>query len=93
MTDVAQRVLRHEVPVDDSWHDVRLGAGVPVLAVAARRPDVVEFWAIDTPGEATSRRRFRVFGTGQPLPLPDAKHHGTALAAGGALVWHLMEDA
>jgi hypothetical protein len=84
-----RQVFRYEVPADDHWHTVELSG--PILHVAARRPDVVEFWA-QTGAGLTQARTFRVFGTGHPLPPGVAlAHRGTALAAGGALVWHLFE--
>lgn len=83
-------VGRYEVPADDRWHRYQLSG--PVLHVAARTPNTVEFWAtVDSHAALTATRHFRVFGTGQPLP-GDVVHVGTALAAGGRLVWHLMED-
>lgn len=86
-----RRVLRYEIPVDDQWHVLDLPRG-PIVHVASRRPDVVEFWAIDAAdGITLPPRAFRVFGTGQPLPPAAGKHIGTAITAGGALVWHLME--
>jgi hypothetical protein len=84
------RILRHEVPVDDRWHEVQLGLNARILAVAARQPDVVEFWAEHHAGEVTIRRRFRVHGTGHEIE--SGMHVGTTLAAGGALVWHLFEE-
>lgn len=80
------KIYRYEVPVDDVWHAIKLSG--PVVHVDARKPDVVEFWALDT-NAPRELRGFRVFGTGQPLP-GNVKHVGTALV--GPLVWHLMED-
>lgn len=88
-----RRVLRYAVPADGAWHDLELAG--PIVHVDTRSADVVELWAdalVDEsyrPVRATVRR-FRVFGTGHPVP-PEAHHVGTALAAGGALVWHLFE--
>lgn len=88
MTDeVSGRVLRYGIPVDDRWHALQLSG--PIVHVATRDPNLVELWAINT-NEPPSTRGFRVFGTGQPLP-PDVAHIGTALTAGGQLVWHLFE--
>jgi hypothetical protein len=83
-------VLRHEVPVDDTWHDVRLPG--PVVHIATRRPDVVEIWTLHTDGGPEVTRTFRVYGTGQPI-TDAVRHVGTAIVPGGALVWHLMERA
>ncbi len=82
------QILRYEVPVDDEWHAVRLQGDI--VHVAARRPDVVEFWAEHHGNKGFEvDRRFRVYGTGQPCV--EGVHVGTAIAAGGALVWHLRE--
>lgn len=79
-------IYRYEVPVDDRWHTLELTGAV--LHVASRRPELVEVWAIA--GTMTPRRmEFRVFGTGHPLPDDRGDYQGTALAAGGRLVWHL----
>lgn len=79
------RVLRHEIPVDDAVHELVLRG--PILHVATRRPDVVEVWVQDE--ERTRGVRLLVVGTGQPWP-DNAVHFGTAIAPGGALVWHLL---
>lgn len=81
-----RRVLRYEVPVDDAWHDLNLHG--EILHVDARRPDAVELWALED--DALATRQFKVFATGEPLPIGlDLRHIGTALV--GGLVWHLME--
>lgn len=87
-------IFRYEVPVDDQWHEIRLSGGgragqVRPLYVAARRVDVVEFWAYHDGSIPAEGRWFKVVGTGHRLPEVHT-YHGTALAAGG-LVWHLIE--
>jgi hypothetical protein len=82
------RIIRWVVPVDDRPHDFPMNGAI--LHVASRRPDTVEFWTLDTHGPLVDRV-FQVVGTGQPFPS-DWKHVGTALAADGELVWHLMEQ-
>jgi hypothetical protein len=86
-TSEGYQIFRYEVPVDDRWHEHRLSGAV--LHVAARRVDLVEFWALRTDDQFVGTRRFRVFGTGHPLPAGLA-YVGTALV--GPLVWHLMEQ-
>jgi hypothetical protein len=83
------KVFRFEVPVDDQWHEIRVNTD-PVH-VAARQADVVEFWAPVTDNAPQIPRKFRVYGTGHPVP-PGCWHRGTAIAPGGALVRHLFED-
>lgn len=84
-------IFRYEVPVDDQPHSFDLSAGP--LAVGCRRPDRVEFWTIhdDDPTSYSGKRTFIVVGTGHPLPAKVRAVHGTAVAPGGALVWHLVE--
>lgn len=81
-------IYRFEVPVDDRWHEIP-GCGTP-LHVGCRDTLIVEFWAWRQDG--TKPLHLRVFGTGQPIPV-DATHHGTVVAPGGRLVWHLIETA
>jgi len=85
------RIFRYEIPVDDQWHTIAL-LGDP-LAVGCRRLNVVEFWARwATDGSAGVDRRFMVIGTGHMAPNNAWRHWGTAIAPGGQLVWHLIED-
>jgi len=84
----AATVYRYTVPVDDRWHTLDLTG--PIVHVDCRRPDLVEVWAL-AGAEPERPRTLRVFGTGHPLP-DDVTYVGTALAAGGALVWHLFES-
>ncbi len=85
-----RRVYRLTVPVDDRWHTHDLTG--PVLHVATRQPDMVEIWVMHTDDGPATAREFRVYGTGHPIVEP-CRHVGSAFAAGGALVWHLMERA
>lgn len=80
------RVLKWVVPVDDQPH--KIGTG-PVLHVACQQgPESVEVWTREGP-EPVQHRPVRVYGTGQPLPARWA-HIGSAVTAGGALVWHVF---
>jgi hypothetical protein len=82
-------IFRYVVPVDDRWHTYDLTG--PIVHVAARIVDEVEFWVVHDPDLPAVPHAFCVFGTGQPMPPAAAVHVGTALAPGGGLVWHLME--
>lgn len=96
-------VGRFEVPVDDRWHEV--GHYDRVLAVNVDRPDVVEFWALvdDQDPRPAPNHTYRVFGTGQPIPLGpwgEGRTHwvgmgiwdGRPTESTGRLVWHLFES-
>jgi hypothetical protein len=98
--------LRYEVPVDDKWHridhledvvhvDCRNVDVVEFWAtdpVSVRRVDTGDAKLISATytAERSSGQRweYRVFGTGHPDV--DGLYVGTALAAGGVLVWHLF---
>ena len=86
-----RRIFRYEVPVDDQPHSFSLNAGP--FAVGCRQADRVEFWAIhdDDPETDPDERTFVVVGTGHLLPPGVRTVHGTAVAPGGSLVWHLVE--
>ncbi|WP_047891755.1 hypothetical protein [Micromonospora sp. RV43] len=88
-----RRIFRYEVPVDDQWHTRPLSGAI--VQVGAQRADVVEFWAFHFSGAPQLARRFRVFGTGQPMPDEAGTHVGAVVVAApfGRLVWHLMEHA
>jgi len=93
------RVLRYEVPVDDFTHVISLSGEVYPF-INASHPHIVEFWSLDTGGPSTDRK-FRVVGTGQPLPISEyweGDYVGTAIhiitpsgLPGSRLVWHLFE--
>jgi hypothetical protein len=89
------RVLRHDVPVEATSHEITCG---PIVHVDCRRADTVTFWALDT---NATLRHFRVFGTGDEVdPTRGWRYRGTGLSPGsptsshapyGVLVWHLFE--
>lgn len=91
------RILRYEVPVDDMWHTIPLSGKIYPF-VNAPFPHMVEFWALDSDGP-TVDRKFRVVGTGQPVPFLEAEtfyYIGTAVFVHdlpfSRLVWHLFES-
>jgi hypothetical protein len=83
-------ILRWEVPVDDSWHEVTLPSDAEIMKVGCQESDVVEFWTIST-AEYTRIREFTVVGTGQDL-LDSVIYIGTAERLDNGLVWHLIEN-
>lgn len=48
-------------------------------------------WALCRPEVAKVKRRFRIYGTGHPIPDDPLEYVGTFIAADGYLVWHLFE--
>jgi len=81
-----RRIIRWDVPVDDTAHEFPISG--PIVHVAARSPQAVTFWTIES-GHDPVHHIFQVVGTGHPYP-DHWRHIGTALALDGALVWHLM---
>jgi hypothetical protein len=81
-------IYRYVVPVDDQAHFIELTG--EIRAVGCRSPWNVEFWAEHNTEARPVERTFQVFGTGHPLPH-QARHVGTAVAPGDALVWHLYD--
>jgi len=86
------KIFRYEVPIDDQWHEIQMSG--KITSVGSRRPGMVEFWALaNTDHSYDGPRSFRVYGTGHTLPddiRPD-QLHGSVIAGGGLLVWHLVE--
>lgn len=93
------RVLKTEIPVDDSWHDVEIGS---ILHVDTQYPEIVAIWWMDSEVSPPRRRRFRVYGTGHKIEALSNDIHalapsspvwvGTAVVPTHRLVWHLFED-
>jgi hypothetical protein len=80
-------IYRYTVPVDDQVHEIRL-TGRPVYVANGATSAEVEFWAEhddDLPEHAV---KFRVTGTGYPVP-EDWTYAGTAPRTREGLVWHL----
>lgn len=89
---MSQRIFRFQVPVDGEWYAFDLNG--PVVHVAARTEDIVEFWTVydDVDPVTTDRSQsFKVLATGQLIPT-DAKYVGTAVTPSGRLVWHLVQQ-
>lgn len=86
-------VWKLSVRVDDAWHLVSLPIGAEIVHVACQRGVVseVNFWAVVDTAAPQVARVFRVFGTGHTIEDIRASYVGTALTAGGDLVWHLFE--
>jgi hypothetical protein len=85
-----QRIYRYEVPVDEEWHKITLTG--PILHVASRESDIVEFWSWTNDHPPISYM-FKAFGTGWPVPeiVSSIQYVGTALATNG-FVWHLFRE-
>ncbi len=69
------------------WIEMPIGATI-VLVDADPATGLLAFWAEGEPIDATEDRRFKIVGTGHPIP-DQGMHRGSKVI--GALVWHLYE--
>lgn len=86
-------VHKISVPVNDQAVEFELSPDARILHVGCQSPDPrwVSIWyEVQEPILSKVTRRFRVFGTGHPIPL-GAFYFGTAIVPGQALVWHVYE--
>lgn len=83
---MSRSVWKFEVPNDDEWHEVLIPQPGRVLHVGSLQSQPA-IWAEVTPGsDELYPQRFRVFGTGQPIPARST-YVGTTLT--GPFVWHV----
>jgi hypothetical protein len=91
------KIYKYPLPVDDEWHDLPVNGKITFIGPDPVRNDVVNIWAVhyDTPPdhEGPHTRRFRAFGTGQPLP-PNTRPEnilGSVITRDGQYVWHVAD--
>ncbi len=85
---MSRHVYREVVPVLEGR---TIDLNGPILHVATRNEDEVEFWHLHDTEQPTTRHNFAVFGTGRALPDSVIIHVGTAITPSGRFVWHLFE--
>lgn len=92
---MAREVWKVDLPIDDEWHGYPMAKIVHVACQYGALTNTVQVWfeaTTDLPeGYQDTTHNLRVFGTGQPVP-EDAEHVGTAIMAGGRLVWHVYVE-
>ncbi len=86
-----RRVYKYPLRIDDET-EVMMPMGAQVLAVQEQQgcPCI---WALVDPNAISTRRRFRIAGTGHDIQWRDGHmiHRGTFQLRAGALVFHLFE--
>jgi hypothetical protein len=88
---VTDTVWKFTLP--DPTNKVAMPAGAEVLHVA-EQDGRIALWARVDPGMFDRvTRTFHVVGTGTPIPKGPSGFRGTAVAAGGSLVFHVFEEA
>ena len=93
MTD--RRIFRYRLPLTDR-PVVTLPTDAEVLSVGPPRDgsDHLDLWAVvdaDMPTEQD--RKFRIVVTGNPMSDDCGRFIGTVPTHGGALIWHVFEEA
>lgn len=74
------KVFKHEIPVNDLWHE----RPAPALHFGSQTSWVVSIWA---DSDTVDTREYRVFGTGQQA---EGKYEGTTVSTDGLFVWHVF---
>jgi hypothetical protein len=98
---MTRKVFRYRVELTDE-QVIAMPEGAEILSVARREGsrvvlgvgshEAVEMWALVDPTAPTEQRRFRVAGTGHPLPSAETLMFlGTVQVAQGQLVFHVFE--
>lgn len=92
---MASRVIyKYQIPIQDHFDlELPYGANICLFATQERCGNHPQLW-IEHSATGSSRmvtRKFRVFGTGHPIPdEPLLVHVGSVIAE--PFVWHLFED-
>lgn len=83
-------VWKYTAPTSDTFTiDTRRGAKILSVAVQGNALCV---WAEVDPEAPAEARRFRLCGTGHPIPADEPRQFvGTVMTHSGALVFHLFE--
>jgi hypothetical protein len=84
-------IHKFPIPVRGQF-TLRIGRPGTILAVQPQRDEVCA-WAVVDPAAPPEERRFRIFGTGQPIAGADLERlQFLATVQVGGQVWHVFED-
>lgn len=86
-----KRLYKYDIAVSDVC-EVAMPVGAEILSLQSQR-DAICLWAIVDPDAPKQVCRFRVYGTGHPLPDEPGVFIGTVQLHGGSLVFHVFEEA
>lgn len=90
-----KRIYRYPLEITDRV-TLRLPIGARILSVGPPRGGSgfhLDLWALVDPDADGEDRFFCIVGTGNPAPDFIDRHIGTVATAGGALIWHVFEEA
>ncbi len=85
-----REIWKYPVPIAVGF-DMDMPEGAEVLTVQVQGASP-EMWALVHPDMPKVTRRFRLYGTGQPIEGRSGRYIGTFQMAGGAFIWHLFEE-
>lgn len=89
-----KRVLKYELIVDDEAI-LEMPSSADVLHIGVQDPNtpsVLQVWALVDDASPAIRHRFRVAGTGHPIPDADELEYVQSVQA-PPFVWHVFRDA
>lgn len=89
-------VYKYDLPITDDVIEIDMPVGAQILHLGWQPTNArqVQMWALvdPDPTHPVQHRRFRIYGTGHPIPNPhELRHVGTVLTFDGQLVWHVFE--
>jgi hypothetical protein len=87
------RIFRYQLPVNDIVN-VWMPVGAQALSVAPTRDgsNEIDLWALVDTDNESDYKTFLVFGTGNPVDLPEyAQFVGTVALLGGSFIGHVFE--
>lgn len=93
---MAKTIYKYELPIVDQVVLVMPKGAIP-LCVQAQGDDL-QLWAMVDPKAPMEERKFRIIGTGHPIPdsrdlvYIDTVQVRINSAYGGVLVWHVFES-
>lgn len=84
-------IFRYDVPIEDEF-TLSLPEFAKILCVG-ERGGTGHMWVMLNPDAEKVTRKFRVLGTGHPIPdASKLDYIGTFFMASGKLVWHVFES-
>ena len=85
------KIFKYNFSIADSF-EIELPISSKILAVQNQGNDNALWALVDDTETIKTNKTFRVFGTGQPLPVNVYQYEfiGTFQDLGGALVWHVF---
>lgn len=85
---MARKIFKYNLPMLKHF-TLDLPANGEIIHVETQK-DISQMWVLFEDTDATSKRAFSIYGTGDEISN-DCIHRGTFVKCGGVYVWHLFE--